>query len=104
MQWFKSITTHDYMDSVKPHQWPQFHGRLWQRRYYEHIIRDDRDLDRIRAYIASNPSRWAHDDENPERTPIVGVDPIDDGFAIERMRSIRVDRSTRTRDDSREAT
>jgi putative transposase len=30
---------------------------VWQRNYYEHIIRDDRDLDRIRSYIANNPSR-----------------------------------------------
>jgi REP element-mobilizing transposase RayT len=31
---------------------------LWQWRYYEHIVRDEADLDRIRAYIANNPHRW----------------------------------------------
>ena len=31
---------------------------LWQRNYYEHIVRDDADLDRIRRYISANPSRW----------------------------------------------
>ncbi|MCX7789727.1 MAG: hypothetical protein N2378_03730 [Chloroflexaceae bacterium] len=31
---------------------------LWQGRYYEHIIRDEADLNRIRRYIASNPARW----------------------------------------------
>jgi REP element-mobilizing transposase RayT len=31
---------------------------LWQRNYYEHIIRNDADLDRIRHYIATNPARW----------------------------------------------
>jgi REP-associated tyrosine transposase len=31
---------------------------LWQRDYYEHIIRDSADLDRIRRYIADNPTRW----------------------------------------------
>jgi len=31
---------------------------VWQRNYYEHIVRDDADLDRIRRYIAANPLRW----------------------------------------------
>jgi len=38
---------------------------LWQRGYYEHIIRDDGSLDRIRAYIAANPANWELDRENP---------------------------------------
>ncbi|MDP9471385.1 MAG: transposase [Chloroflexota bacterium] len=38
---------------------------VWQRNYYEHVIRDDRDLARIRAYIAANPARWQEDGENP---------------------------------------
>jgi REP element-mobilizing transposase RayT len=38
---------------------------VWQRNYYEHIIRDDPSLRRIRAYIAANPLRWHHDRENP---------------------------------------
>ncbi len=42
------------------------HGTsLWQRNYYEHIIRDEKDLDRIRRYIAENPARWAEDCNNP---------------------------------------
>jgi len=40
-------------------------GPLWQRNYYEHVIRDGESLDRIRRYIAENPSRWAFDRENP---------------------------------------
>jgi putative transposase len=35
----------------------------WQRNYYEHIIRDGDDLDRIRAYIAGNPDKWAERDD-----------------------------------------
>jgi len=38
---------------------------VWQRGYYDHIIRDDRSLTRIREYIAQNPQRWALDRENP---------------------------------------
>lgn len=66
MQWFKSITTHDYMEGVKEVGWTPFEGRLWQRNYYEHIVRNDNDLQRIRLYIAANPSQWDSDDENPE--------------------------------------
>jgi REP element-mobilizing transposase RayT len=38
---------------------------VWQRNYYEHIIRGEREMDRIHRYIESNPSMWADDDENP---------------------------------------
>ena len=38
---------------------------VWQRNYYEHVIRDERDLNRIRHYIENNPAHWATDDENP---------------------------------------
>ncbi len=43
----------------------QFGGaaRIWQRNYYEHIIRDDRDLDRISKYIEANPMNWKFDEE-----------------------------------------
>jgi putative transposase len=40
---------------------------LWQRGYFDHIIRDDRSMDRIREYIASNPQRWVSDRENADR-------------------------------------
>ena len=38
---------------------------FWQRNYYEHIIRNQSALDRIRQYIADNPARWSEDLENP---------------------------------------
>jgi REP element-mobilizing transposase RayT len=40
---------------------------IWQRNYYEHIIRDEKDLQRITDYIEANPLRWDEDDENPTR-------------------------------------
>ncbi|WNC30172.1 transposase [Thermosynechococcus sp. PKX82] len=40
---------------------------VWQRNYYEHIIRNDESLNRIRQYIAENPLRWYLDRENPHR-------------------------------------
>jgi REP element-mobilizing transposase RayT len=38
---------------------------VWQRSYYEHVIRAEHDLNKIREYIEHNPSRWAEDLENP---------------------------------------
>ena len=38
---------------------------VWQRNYYEHIIRNEDDLEAIRYYILTNPSRWHEDRENP---------------------------------------
>jgi putative transposase len=40
---------------------------IWQRNYYEHIIRDDRELYAIREYIGHNPSKWDEDEDNPNR-------------------------------------
>lgn len=50
--------------------------QLWQRNYYEHIIRNDDDLSRIRQYIIDNPTRWDMDRENPKAgyAPISGHD------------------------------
>ena len=39
---------------------------FWQRGFYEHIVRNDADLDRIRTYIRDNPLQWALDEENPD--------------------------------------
>ena len=38
---------------------------VWQRNYYDHIIRNEASLDAIRQYIVDNPARWADDEENP---------------------------------------
>lgn len=40
-------------------------GNVWQRNYYEHVIRNDESLSRIRQYIHENPTRWAFDRDNP---------------------------------------
>jgi REP element-mobilizing transposase RayT len=40
---------------------------LWQRNYYEHIIRNEQDLQDIREYIAGNPIKWEEDEENPDK-------------------------------------
>jgi putative transposase len=40
---------------------------VWQRSYYEHVIRNERDLQRVRQYVEENPIRWELDPENPVR-------------------------------------
>jgi len=56
----KSITTVLYTRGVKRSGWPPFVGRLWQRNYYEHIIRDERESERIRtSRIRSNERVWS---------------------------------------------
>ena len=65
VQWFKTMTTNEYIRGVKDRAWAPFPGRLWQRNYYEHVIRDEGDLAAVREYIAYNPAKWGEDAENP---------------------------------------
>jgi hypothetical protein len=67
MQRFKSFTTYEYGKGVRSSGWPRYPGRLWQHRFYEHVIRNERELDALREYIANNPLKWHLDRENPDR-------------------------------------
>jgi REP element-mobilizing transposase RayT len=53
---------------------------VWQRNYYEHIVRDEKSLDCIRQYIAENPSRWHLDRDNPQRHAGEHLDPFSELF------------------------
>lgn len=64
IQWFKTMTTNAYIQNVRQCNWPPFVGRLWQRNYYEHIIRDEQEMRRLREYIVQNPLKWASDEIN----------------------------------------
>jgi putative transposase len=68
VQRFKMMTTKRYADGVRGSRWPAYRGRLWQRNYYEHVIRDESSLTRVRRYVDENPLRWEYDGENPVRT------------------------------------
>lgn len=61
MDAFKSITTVEYIRGVKQNNWKRFDGKLWQRNYWEHIIRDDKAYQNISAYIINNPAKWNND-------------------------------------------
>ena len=62
---FKSFTTAQYRTNVLQNNSPPFPGKLWQRNYYEHIVRNADELNRIREYIVNNPARWTEDEDNP---------------------------------------
>ena len=58
---FKSITTNEYIKKVKSNHWEHFNKRLWQRNFWEHIIRDEKSDQEISKYIISNPQNWIND-------------------------------------------
>jgi len=78
IQWFKTMTTNAYIRGVKQSDWKPFPGKLWHRTYYEHIIRDDHDLARIRQYIRDNPLNWVLDRNNPSNNPNPDTENIQD--------------------------
>ncbi|HRP88861.1 MAG TPA: hypothetical protein PKX92_02355 [Edaphocola sp.] len=61
IQWFKTMTTNHYIRGVKQNDWQPFNGKLWQRNYWEHIIRSENDYHRIAQYIMNNPKNWDND-------------------------------------------
>ena len=63
---FKSLAAHRYITGVKDGEWRPFDRKLWQRSFYDHVIRDDEDLYRVREYIQNNPLQWALDEYNPD--------------------------------------
>jgi REP element-mobilizing transposase RayT len=56
---YKAVSTRMIRQTANP-------DFAWQRNYYEHIVRNEESLNRIREYILENPSRWAVDRENPD--------------------------------------
>ncbi len=70
---FKSIATKMVKQLRKAIDSP-----VWQRNYYEHVIRNEESLSRIREYIQTNPQRWDHDRENPRA---LGKDDFDTWLA-----------------------
>ena len=63
---FKTMTTKRYTDGVKQSGWPSFPGKLWQRNYYERVVRDPDEMLQIQQYVLDNPQRWEFDRENPQ--------------------------------------
>jgi len=51
---------------------------VWQRNYYEHVIRGEDQLARITRYIIDNPLQWELDRENPNASRLAGATFIDE--------------------------
>lgn len=59
------FTTMFYIRGVVENKFAAFDRKLWQRNYYEHVIRHENSLAKIREYIVANPRIWDEDRENP---------------------------------------
>lgn len=60
---FKSLCAHEWLGYIKK-QNINAAGKFWQRNYYEHVIRNDESLRKIRQYIIDNPANWERDRNN----------------------------------------
>jgi len=61
---FKSLSVNAWLKVIKSRE-INARGKFWQDNYYEHVIRNEQELNRIRTYIADNPLQWESDWENP---------------------------------------
>jgi putative transposase len=62
---FKSLCVNNNLNYIKEQKLNE-KGKIWQRDYFDHIIRNKRELDRIRIYIKTNPYKWLKDTKNRE--------------------------------------
>ena len=65
MRFFKTMTTNDYIRGVKDGTLTPFDGKLWQKSYYDHVIRNQQDYNEIWQYIENNPTKWIMMHEKP---------------------------------------
>jgi putative transposase len=68
---FKSAVTRRFNDLRGTPYTP-----VWQRNYYEHVIRNESDLSEIRQYIVKNPLKWDLDRENPQNARVQNLVPL----------------------------
>ena len=61
IQRFKSLTTKSYIDGVKNGEYPLFDKKIWQKSYYDRIIRNEAEYRKIWEYIDTNPLKWELD-------------------------------------------
>lgn len=62
VEWFKTMTTNEYIRGVKSGLYPPFNKRIWQRNYYERVIRNEAEYQRMWTYIDENPTLWTDDE------------------------------------------
>jgi REP element-mobilizing transposase RayT len=60
---FKSKCAAEYLKYIQQNSL-NVSAKIWQRSFYDHVIRTDGELNKIREYIANNPSQWENDEDN----------------------------------------
>ena len=57
IKWYKTQTTNEYIRKVRAGELLPYEKHVWQRGYYEHVIRNEAELNEIRQYIENNPQK-----------------------------------------------
>ncbi len=65
VDWYKTMTTNEYIRGVKKNLFPPFDKHIWQRGYHDHIIRNEKEYQEIWEYIDNNILSWELDKLNP---------------------------------------
>jgi len=65
-QTHRSVPTTKRRFANYPVNWKPFDQKIWQRNYYDRVIRNEKELDKIKKYIFENPLKWELDKNNPE--------------------------------------
>ena len=55
-------TTKLYIDGAKNGDYDLFDKKVWQKSYYDHVIRNEQELQKIKEYIINNPAKWQEDE------------------------------------------
>ncbi len=63
-KWILPLREQHHIEMVKQNILPPFNKRIWQRNYWEHIIRNEKEHQQIIQYIIDNPKKWALDKLN----------------------------------------
>ena len=63
---FKSKSINDTIAHIEENRL-DMNGKIWQRNYFEKVIRNERDLEDVREYIRNNPYKWEEYEEHPNR-------------------------------------
>lgn len=66
IQWFKTMTTNEYIQNIKHKNWKPFSKHIWQSRYHDRIIRNEFEYSTKVEYILNNPAKWDEDRNNPK--------------------------------------
>ena len=72
---YKLLTTANYRDGARARGWPLPSAELWQQGFYQHLVRNEGTLSKVRQYVHDNPAWWEFDRENPVLAP----QPPEDG-------------------------